>query len=91
MAHEPQGMEGEGDDTPRPRGIANYVATIRGREVLYSRRVSTFEDIAFVDQGRRIEIQDWRNRESVLAALQLSQQKGEHYRQRKRFLQSHVR
>lgn len=74
-AHEPQGMEGEGDDTPRPRGIANYVATIRGREVLYSQRVSTFGDIAFVDRGRRIEIQDWRNRESVLAALQLSQQK----------------
>ena len=49
--------------------------TIQGREVHYSRKTSTPGDIAFIDRGRRIEIQDWRNRESVLAALQLSHEK----------------
>ncbi len=73
--HEPQGMEGEGDDVPRPRGIAKYAYAIRGREVHYSRKASPFTDIAFIDRGRRIEIHDWRNRESVLAALQLSKEK----------------
>ena len=73
--HELPGMEGEGDDVPRPRGIAEYAYTIQGREVHYSRKTSSPGDIAFIDHGRRIEIQDWRNRESVLAALQLSQEK----------------
>ena len=30
---------------------------------------------AFVDKGREIDIYDWRNHDSVLAALQLSAQK----------------
>ncbi len=74
-SHELPGMEGEGDDRPRPRGIAGYAYTIQGTEIHYSRKTSTPGDIAFIDRGRRIEIQDWRNRESVLAALQLGQQK----------------
>lgn len=74
-SHELPGMEGEGDDVPRPRGIVDYAYTIQGREVHYSRKTSSPGDIAFIDRGRRIEIQDWRNRESVLAALQLSQEK----------------
>ena len=73
--HELPGMEGEGDDRPWPCGIADYAYTIKGREVHYSRKTSMPGDIAFIDRGRRIEIQDWRNRESVLAALQLSQEK----------------
>jgi hypothetical protein len=74
-SHELPGMEGEEDDPPRPRGIAEYSYTVQGREVHYSRKTSTPGDIAFIDRGRRIEIQDWRNRDSVLAALQLSHQK----------------
>ena len=73
--HELPGMQGEGDDRPRPHGIAAYAYTIQGREVHYSRKTSAPGDIAFIDRGRRIEIQDWRSRESVLAALQLSHEK----------------
>ena len=57
--------------------MADYVSTIRGEEVLYSRRSAALGDIALVGRGRLIEIQDWRNRESVLAALELSQAKWE--------------
>jgi len=74
-AHEPQGMEGEGDDVPRRRDIRDYTAIMQGREVFYSRMAAAFPDVAFIDRGRRIDIVDWRNRESVLAALQLSDQK----------------
>lgn len=71
-----------------PRDIRNYVAHIRGREVHYSRRVvannsahsadSTSRrapQVAFIDKGREIEVRDWRNDDSLLAALQLSAQK----------------
>jgi len=34
---------------------------------------------AFIDKGRAIDIDDWRNRDSVLAALQLSAQKWGHF------------
>ena len=74
-SHELPGMEGEGDDQPRPRGIASYVYEMRDGAVLYSRKNAAPGDIAFIDRGRRIEIQDWRNRESVLAALQLRHEK----------------
>ncbi len=75
-AHDPQGLEGEGDEIPRRRDIRDYAAIVKGREVLYARSSASYDmGVAFVDRGRRIDIHDWRNRKSVLAALQLSQQK----------------
>ncbi|HLP80431.1 MAG TPA: LPD7 domain-containing protein, partial [Nitrosomonas sp.] len=35
---------------------------------------------AFIDKGREIDILDWRNRDCVLAALQLSAQKWGHFK-----------
>ena len=35
---------------------------------------------AFIDKGREIDIHDWRNRDCVLAALQLSAQKWGHFK-----------
>ena len=49
--------------------------TLHGGEVHYSRKAAAFPEAAFIDRGRRSDIHDWRSRESVLAALQLSEQK----------------
>ncbi|WP_069638512.1 TraI/MobA(P) family conjugative relaxase [Burkholderia sp. PAMC 26561] len=67
-----------------PRDIRNYVARIHGREVHYSRRMmrgsadrglGDSAQVAFVDKGREIQVRDWHNADSLLAALQLSAQK----------------
>ena len=76
-AHEPQGMEGEGDDSRGGATSGDYLATVQGREVHYTHKALASREtgVTFIDRGRRIDIHDWRSRESVLAALQLSQQK----------------
>lgn len=73
-ASEPQGIEGEGDAWPSPRDIRAYRAEVVGRQVHYTRQ-DEVGSVSFVDRGRRIDIHDWRNRDSTLAALQLSAQK----------------
>ncbi len=72
-ASEPQGIEGEGDERPMPRDIRAYRAEIVGPQVHYRRRDEV--GVSFVDRGRRIDIHDWRNRDSTVAALQLAAQK----------------
>ena len=75
---EPQRMDGDRDEQPTPRDIRAYQAEIVGAEVHYTRkddRGGGRRGVSFVDQGQRIEIHDWRNRDSTLAALQLSAQK----------------
>lgn len=74
-AQGPQGMEGLGDDVPRARDIRDFVAAVHGKEVVYRKRSARAGEIAFIDRGRRIDIYEWRDRDGVLAALQLSQQK----------------
>ena len=75
---EPQRTEGDRDEPPTPRDIRAYQPEIVGSEVHYTRkdgRGGGRRGVSFVDQGKRIEIHDWRNRDSTLAALQLSAQK----------------
>jgi hypothetical protein len=85
---EPMRIEGDhGDRAGRgglaepaqPRDLRAYIAEIHGEHVHYTRKDQDGGgrggDVSFVDKGDEIDIYDWRNRDSVLAALQLSAQK----------------
>jgi hypothetical protein len=81
-ASEPQRIEGDKTDIikpepPTPRDIRAYTPEIHGQEVHYTRKdeAGAGRGVSFVDKGRIIDIHDWRSRDTVLAALQLSAQK----------------
>ncbi len=78
-ASEPQRIEGDQTEPPTPRDIRAYTAEIVGKQVHYRRKADaeqgTLGAVAFVDKGKSIDIYDWRNRDTTLAALQLSAQK----------------
>lgn len=76
-ASEPQRIEGDRSEPPTPRDIRAYAPEIVGQQVHYSRRDEggAARGVSFVDKGKSIDIHDWRNRDSTLAALQLSAQK----------------
>ena len=77
-ASEPQRIEGGSDEPPTPRDIRAFQNEIVGQEVHYTRRDRGDlgrAGVSFVDQGKRIDIYDWRDRDTTLAALQLSAQK----------------
>jgi hypothetical protein len=64
---------GDRDDLARPRDIRAFTGEPRGWEVAY-RRSGSHEAPSFIDRGGEIRIHDLQ-RDSVLAALQLSAQK----------------
>ncbi|MBU2820306.1 relaxase/mobilization nuclease domain-containing protein [Acidithiobacillus caldus] len=75
---EPQRIEGDSTEAPKPRDIRAYQAEIVGQEVRYTPKSGAGGGpggVSFVDKGRIIEIHDWRNQDTTLAALQLSAQK----------------
>ena len=76
-ASEPQRIEGDRSEPPTPRDIRAYAPEIVGQQVHYSRRDEggARRGVSFVDNGKSIDIHDWRNRDSTLAALQLSAKK----------------
>lgn len=74
-ASEPQRIEGHTTEPPTPRDIRAYTPEVHGQEVHYTRKNETGRGVSFVDRGREIDIHDWRSRDTVLAALQLSAQK----------------
>jgi hypothetical protein len=76
-ASEPQRIEGHTTEPPTPRDIRAYTPEVHGQEVHYTRKENegAGRGVSFVDKGRQIEINEWRDRGSVLAALQLSAQK----------------
>ena len=74
-ASEPQRIEGDRDEQPTPRDIRAYQPKIVGQQVHYTRREAPEEGVSFVDKGKQIDIYHWRNRDTTLAALQLSAQK----------------
>ncbi|WP_341649901.1 DNA-primase RepB domain-containing protein [Thauera humireducens] len=76
-ASEPQRIEGDRSEPPTPRDIRAYQPEIVGQQVHYSRKEEAGRGggVSFVDKGKSIDIHDWRNRDSTLAALQLSAQK----------------
>jgi hypothetical protein len=70
-------IEGETYVTPVPHQFAGFVAEKRGEDVRYNRRKADGRvgGIAFTDHGDRVEIGNWRNRETVLAAMELGAEK----------------
>ena len=76
-AGEPQRINGDATEPPTPRDIRAYTPKIHGQQVHYLRKDEMRQGGAasFVDKGREIDIHDWRNKDCVLAALQLSAQK----------------
>ncbi|MYM21470.1 relaxase/mobilization nuclease domain-containing protein [Duganella sp. FT135W] len=76
-ATEVQQIRGDHAAPARPRDIRDYVPKIEGGEVRYARgdMARSGADAAFVDKGGEIDVYAWRERASVLAALQLAEQK----------------
>ena len=74
---EPQHIEGDRDEKPVTRDIRDYKADLVGMQVHYSRKEDDLaaDGVSFIDKGRSISVYDWRNRDTVLAALQVSAQK----------------
>jgi Relaxase/Mobilisation nuclease domain/Large polyvalent protein-associated domain 7 len=70
----PAVIMGDKPDPARPRDIRAFVAEARGSQVLYRRAGAPHSPASFSDRGRLIQVYDL-NRDSVLAALQLSAQK----------------
>jgi hypothetical protein len=70
-------FEGETYVTPVPHHFAGFVAEKRGEDVRYSHRKTDGRvgAVAFTDHGDRVEIGNWRDRETVLAAMQLGAEK----------------
>ncbi len=75
--YDPQEVEGERYDHPKEKDIRSYTARAHHDEVLYSKSGSTEskDNVSFIDKGRKIHVYHWKERETVLAALQLSSQK----------------
>ncbi|MBV5335862.1 relaxase/mobilization nuclease domain-containing protein, partial [bacterium] len=65
-------VKGDKTEPPTPRDIRSFKPEIHGEQVHYTRKEGPRAvDAAFIDKGARIAIQDLQ-RDSVLAALQLS-------------------
>lgn len=74
---EPQAMEGELDSLLF-KDIRSFHHFVSGSRVYYSRDpepTSSDLNASFVDTGRKLEIADWRDKDVILAAMQLSAQK----------------
>jgi hypothetical protein len=69
------GTEGDRHVKPAPTDIRAFSPVIVDDEVHYTRNGDPRRDVSFVDKGKSISIPDWRNRDTTLAALQLSAQK----------------
>ncbi|UXS05562.1 LPD7 domain-containing protein [Agrobacterium tumefaciens] len=70
-------IEGEGYVPPKANDLANFVAEKRGDDVRYSHRKADGRAgaMAFTDHGDKVEIGNWRDREVVLAAMQVASEK----------------
>ena len=76
----PDPAPGDTTEPPTPRDIRAYTPKIHGQQVHYIRKddatyAGQSGTASFVDKGRESDIHDWRNKDCVLAALQLSAQK----------------
>ncbi|EIM30294.1 LPD7 domain-containing protein [Microvirga lotononidis] len=69
------GIEGDRYVEPLPTTIQGFRSKARGTDIHFFRETPTGEKLAFVDNGRQVKIYDWKDRESVRAALQLSSEK----------------
>ncbi|WP_201841392.1 LPD7 domain-containing protein [Microvirga zambiensis] len=68
-------IEGDRYVEPRPNSIEGFRSRAKGSEVHYFRETLSGEKLAFVDNGKQVKVHDWKDWESVRAALQLSSEK----------------
>jgi len=77
-SYQPQEIIGKQYVTPQPQDIRAYKFEVVGDQIHYRRKDESMGGaggVSFIDKGRSIEVCDWRNKESTLAALQLSKEK----------------
>ena len=75
-------LEGDRYVQPKPTETGNVLITHekKGDEIHYSRHdaaTGALQTLAFVDQGKQLEVKDWKSAETVLAALQVASTKWE--------------
>ncbi|NTA59881.1 relaxase/mobilization nuclease domain-containing protein [Agrobacterium tumefaciens] len=70
-------IEGESYVPPKPVELQNFFAEKRGSDMRYSHRKADGRAgaVAFTDHGDKVEIGNWRDREVVLAAMQVAAEK----------------
>jgi hypothetical protein len=70
-------VEGDKYVEPKRQELGNFVSEKRGETVRYSRlhEDGAIGKTAFVDTGKKVEIHDWKDRQAVLAAMQVSAEK----------------
>jgi hypothetical protein len=77
----PGRIEGDRFVEPQPRNIGTlFTNEKKGTEIHYNRHdreSGAFQTLAFIDNGKQLDVRDWSNRESVNAALKLASQKWE--------------
>jgi hypothetical protein len=78
----PVKMEGDRYVEPKPTETGNVLITYEknGDEIHYSRHdaaTGATPTLAFVDQGKQLDVKDWKNSDTVLAALQVASTKWE--------------
>lgn len=75
--HDPQLIEGDGDDVSHPRDIRAFMAEVQAGAVIYRRAAEGGGEagVSFVDRGRQIDVHSWRDEVAALAAMQLGVQK----------------
>ena len=78
----PVKLEGDRYVEPKPTETKNALITHekKGDEIHYSRHdaaTGALQTLAFVDQGKQLDVKDWKNPDTVLAALQVASTKWE--------------
>jgi hypothetical protein len=77
----PGRIEGDRFIEPEPQNVGTLFTNERkGTEIHYSRHdreTGAFQTLAFVENGKQLDVRDWNDRESVNAALKLASQKWE--------------
>jgi hypothetical protein len=70
-------VEGDKFVSAKPKELDCFVAEERSDSIRYTHRDETGKAfrLAFVDTGKKVEIHDWKDRETVLAAMQVSAEK----------------
>lgn len=81
LERNPGQIEGDRFVEPEPRNVgALFTNEKKGTEIHYNRHdreSGAFQTLAFIDNGKQLDVRDWSNRESVNAALRLASQKWE--------------
>ena len=74
------GIEGDTYVAPKPRAYDNFTAYVpeeRGEAIRYAHKYDdgSAGKVAFTDTGKRVEVNDWKDKEATLAAMQLATEK----------------